>query len=292
MSETLTSLDLGISNAISYKIHPSVVVNILDVYYRNTTKPWILGVLLGNIYPNYVKITNVVFVPSSIGQNQEIGVDNDYLNRLLHYNDKIFNESRVGWFITKNTIDTDVATLHKHLLPSLKTTTSTFAGPLIMLVDATLETEKIKLSGFISQPNKMFRECVALFQPIKVDVELFDADLSTGQLLYGNLDKSTHNKNKQRGLTFNKSLEEAKENITTLKEKLSQMTPEQLSEYPELVREVKSLLASRFGIVNDNNSQAIDQFVEDNHHLRYLTDIAQIQLIIAEKLSNKVELSD
>ena len=98
MAETLTSLEIGISNAVTYKVHPSVVVNILDVYYRNTSKPFLIGVLLGHIYPDYVKITNVVFVPSAQSQTGEIGIDNELLNKLLQYNGKVFNESRVGWF--------------------------------------------------------------------------------------------------------------------------------------------------------------------------------------------------
>lgn len=97
MSETLTNLELGISHAISYKIHPSVIVNILDVYYRNTSKDFVLGILLGNIYPDYVKITNVVFVPSGVTATGEIAIDNELLNRLLEYNKKVFNETRVGW---------------------------------------------------------------------------------------------------------------------------------------------------------------------------------------------------
>ena len=90
MTETLTSLDIGISHTISYKIHPSVIVNILDVYYRNTTKDFVVGVLLGSIYPDYVNVTNVVFVPSTVSPNGEIGIDSDLLNKVLAYYDKIF----------------------------------------------------------------------------------------------------------------------------------------------------------------------------------------------------------
>merc|ERR1711976_786914 len=113
MAETLTSLDIGISHTISYKIHPSVIVNILDVYYRNTGKEYVLGVLLGNIYPDYVKITNVAFVPSMVTATGEIAIDNELLNKLLEYNRRVFNETRVGWFVTKANIDLDVALIHK-----------------------------------------------------------------------------------------------------------------------------------------------------------------------------------
>merc|ERR1712151_1000179 len=156
MAETLTSLDIGISHTISYKIHPSVIVNILDVYYRNTTKDFILGVLLG----------------------------------------KIFDETRVGWFITQSSIDSTTAIIHKHLLPSLKSQTNTWAGPLVLLVNPSLEDEGISLKGFVSQPNKMFRDCFALFRPVKIVVDLFNEKLTTGQLLYKNQNDSTSDQSK------------------------------------------------------------------------------------------------
>lgn len=55
------------------------------------------------------------------------------------------------------------------------------------------------------------------------------------------------------------------------------VTQDTLTQNPDLIKNVKSLLASRFSGVNDNNVQEIDRFVEDNEHLRYLTDIAHIQ---------------
>lgn len=83
-------------------------------------------------------------------------------------------------FITKTKIDSQVAVIHKHLLPNLKSQTNTWGGPVILLVDPTLNNDKINLLGYVSQANRMFRECFALFRPVKVDVELFDTSLSTG----------------------------------------------------------------------------------------------------------------
>jgi len=128
----LTNLEIGVSHTIKYKVHPSVIVNILDVYYRNTSKEFILGVLMGDIFPDYVNITNVVFVPSAVTSTGEIAIDNELLNRILKYNRRIFNETRVGWFITKKNIDNEVAILHKHLLPNLKSQTGNWAGPLVL----------------------------------------------------------------------------------------------------------------------------------------------------------------
>ena len=116
----------------------------------------------------------------------------------------------------------------------------------------------------------------------------------TGQLLYGDLEtKRTYNDTVDTSYdTFQKTLENSLENMKKLLENLEGMDVEELSKYPELMKDIKSLLASRFSAVNYNNQEEIDRFVEDNQHLRYLTDIGHIQLIISEKLSNRVELTD
>jgi len=289
MAETLTSLDIGISHTISYKIHPSVIVNILDVYYRNTTKDFILGVLLGKIYPDYVNITNVVFVPSTVSPTGEIGIDSDLLNKVLAYNDKIFNETRVGWFITKNSIDSTTAIIHKHLLPSLKSQTNTWAGPLVLLVDPSLEDEGISLKGFVSQPNKMFRDCFALFRPVKIIVDLFNEKLATGQLLYKIKNDTTSNESNET--TFSQTLSKAKRNLESLQEHLSKMDEKELLvNHPDLIKEVKNLMAMRFmSDVNTFNTENIDRFIEDNNHLNYLNDLAHLQVIVSEKLANRTD---
>jgi len=289
MAETLTSLDIGISHTISYKIHPSVIVNILDVYYRNTTKDFVLGVLLGKIYPDYVNITNVVFVPSAVSATGEISIDSDLLNKVLTYNHKIFAETRVGWFITKGSIDNTTAIIHKHLLPSLKSQTNTWAGPLVLLVDPTLENEGINLKGYVSQPNKMFRDCFALFRPVKVTVDLFNEKLTTGKLLYKT--GSENASEVAKGSTFNHTLSKAKNNLQSLKESLSKMDEKELLEKnPDLVKDIKNLMAMRFmGDVNTFNNDNIDRFIEDNNHLNYLNDLAHLQVMISEKLANRTD---
>ena len=161
-----------------------------------------------------------------------------------------------------------------------------------MLVDASLEKSKIGLNGYVSQPNKMFRECFAVFQPVKVKIELFDESLSTGKLLYGNLDPTTYNDSSEKRQTFERVLNNVQDNMRNLMHKFEDMNQKELDHYPDLVKNIKSLLASRFSSINDNNSKEIERFIEDNHHLRYLTDMGQIQFIISEKLNNRAETAE
>jgi hypothetical protein len=222
---------------------------------------------MGNIFPDYVNITNVVFVPSAVTNTQELAVDNDLLNRVLRYNRRIFNETRVGWFITKPKIDNEVAILHKHLLPNLKSQTGNWAGPLILLVDPSLKTDKIELNGYVSQPNKMFRDCFAVFRPVKVHVDLFNEKLATAKLLYCVQNKTPEIQEEgEPQNTFEKAFDESKINIAKLKEVLGNMSEEEIAQAPELLKQVKSILALRMDYINDKKAENVDRFVEDNHH--------------------------
>jgi len=157
-------------------------------------------------------------------------------------------------------------------------------------VDPSLDNDKINLSGYVSQANKMFRDCFAIFRPVKVQVDLFREKLSTGQLLYST-DPIKEAEDEEPKSTFERAFDESKLNIEKLKEMIGKMSPEEMAMVPELVKQIKSLLALRFDYINDKNSENVDRFVEDNHHLRYLNDLAHLQLIISEKLNNKAELT-
>lgn len=62
MSEDITNLELGFNSTYEYKLHPSVPLSILDLYYRQKGVK-IAGTLLGIIYPNHIDITNCYAVP-------------------------------------------------------------------------------------------------------------------------------------------------------------------------------------------------------------------------------------
>lgn len=62
MSEEITTLELGFNTNYDYRLHPSVPLSILELYYRRKTKN-IAGTLLGIIYPNHIDITNCYAVP-------------------------------------------------------------------------------------------------------------------------------------------------------------------------------------------------------------------------------------
>lgn len=179
MTEELTSIELGVSQANRYKIHPSVVISILDAYHRNTTRDFIIGILLGTIYPDFVSVTNVMLIPFE-KKDGESSIQTDTMNKLLEYNSKIYHDTKVGWFITKSEIDIFVGGFHNFFSKILKSSTTNWSGPLILLVDPTLKKkEEIDLKGYTFIHNRVFKDEFAAFQPVEVDIEVMEEKFSS-----------------------------------------------------------------------------------------------------------------
>lgn len=70
MSEDITNLELGFNSTFQYRLHPSVPLAILDLYYRKKTQK-LAGTLLGVVYPNHIDITNCYAVPLITSEENE-----------------------------------------------------------------------------------------------------------------------------------------------------------------------------------------------------------------------------
>ena len=81
MSEDLTTLELGINTNYDYRLHPSVPLAILELYYRRRTKS-IAGTLLGIIYSNHIDITNCYAVPLLTTEEDDDKVPAEVLKKL------------------------------------------------------------------------------------------------------------------------------------------------------------------------------------------------------------------
>lgn len=62
MSEEITTLELGSFSLMNYRIHPSVPLQLMDFYYRKTTK-YMVGALLGKVESTHIDITNCYVIP-------------------------------------------------------------------------------------------------------------------------------------------------------------------------------------------------------------------------------------
>jgi len=292
MLEELTTIDLGLSQNNTYKIHPSVVVNILNVYYRNVKKDFLMGILLGKTYPDYVSVSNMIFVAHSTKEDDSIEIQIDPALKILDYTASLFNESKVGWFCTKPQMDRKVAGVHRLMAKHLKSPTSAWAGPLCLLIDCSLTSGKIQMTGFTSQVNKMYKDLFVGFQPANVQIEMLPEDNpAVNSLLYDGLDpERTFNDPKDKENDFEDYVGSMIKKIEALRKLIAEADEEVLQKNPEIVRKIQGLLSLRMAANTPEEKAMAQRFKEHNELLKYHAKLIETQVLVSERLGQSIKL--
>ena len=72
MSEEITTLELGTFSTMSFKLHPSVPLQMMEFYYRKNST-YMIGALLGHIESTHVSITNCYAIPLLQSEDDDSG---------------------------------------------------------------------------------------------------------------------------------------------------------------------------------------------------------------------------
>jgi len=122
MSDEITSLELGNYTLMTYRVHPSVSIQIMDALYRKTSR-YVVGTLLGRIETTYIEITNCYPVPladyedEEEAKGEELNIDSAYNSKMLQLNKKVYpNEVVVGWFSDLKELDYEAVKIHEFYL--------------------------------------------------------------------------------------------------------------------------------------------------------------------------------
>ena len=118
MLEEFSLLNIG-SNAQTFQIiiHPLIPLSILEFFRRKRDEKFVMGCLLGNVYPNKIEITNCYQIPfmdfsdkesffSDLITDKRSNVATITINKLYHsqmfeLHKRVFeNEIIIGFFVT------------------------------------------------------------------------------------------------------------------------------------------------------------------------------------------------
>jgi translation initiation factor 3 subunit F len=136
------SLHLGGAEAVTYQLHPVVVLSILDHYKRrdpNLTS--VVGTLIGKRRGNVVEVTNsfpVQHVESTT--HLHAGIDTEYHTNMLKLQQRINPDGVVGWYTTNDKISYVSYLLHEHYSHACQ-------NPLMLTVDVGLTNARLAVKG-------------------------------------------------------------------------------------------------------------------------------------------------
>jgi len=307
MSEELTTLELGNHTIMSYRIHPSVVIQMMDIYYRRTEQ-YVVGTLLGSIDYTHIDITNCYAVPfvdtkqsedkdedrANTGKVEYI-VDKEYNRKMFEMNHKIYpNEVVVGWFSNFPELTYDIAPIYQFY----SSKESLFKGkqhflnfPLVVLFDTLAKESVFNLKGYINQPLYFAKDAFACFQQVNLTYEFFNETKSQVSPLWLEQNKDTKEDEKANpfGLINLDSLEdqiaESLKNIQNLQDYVKSVNEGKVQGDPEVGKSIKKVLSMAPSIDEGQFKELMDNYKQDVVMVMYLSNLANSQNLISEKLS-------
>jgi len=306
MSDEITSLELGTFTLMSYRIHPSVPLQMLEFFYRKTG-PQMVGALLGRIESTHVDITNcfaIPFVHPDEDEEEEEPeftneLDEDYFRKMSDLNSKISpKECLVGWFTDVLEINMDVVELHAFFYNKfreerdVKGKSLHFNTPLVVLVDPLSEKSIFGLRAYTNPSLQIpqLKEFFGAFQEVSLNFQFGHEAKNEVAPLW--LEK-TELKDKERqnpfGLinldTMEDQMKETLENIQKLENYVKDVNAGKEKPDIEIGKTIKNILNLAPSIEQSSFKELLDKYMQDILMVMYLSNLANSQVLVSEKLS-------
>jgi len=304
MSDELTTLELGNYTQMSYRIHPSVPLQMMELYYRRSSE-FIVGTLLGHIDYTHVDITNCYAVPfvdtkqqedtidePNLPKKPELVVDRDYNRKMFDLTQKIYpNEVVVGFFCNFPEMNYDLLPIYGFY----STKESMFRGkmhvfnfPLALLFDPLAKDTTFGLRAYTNQQLYFGKDLFGLFQQVNLTYEFFNQTKNEVSPLWLDIDTKEGEKQNQFGLVNLDSLEEqiqeTLKNIKKMEEYVKAVNEGKETGDEEIGKQIKKLIGMGPSIDEGQFRKILDTYKQDIVMLMYLNNLASSENLISEKL--------
>lgn len=170
---------LPVGSNVSVKVHPVVLFSICDAYTRRKeNQDRVIGTLLGVVVDNIVEVKHCYTVPHT-ESSEQVALDMAHYETMYNLHQKVAsNEVIVGWFATGSALYNSDG-----LIQSFYRERSDIPHPVHLVVDTTLDSNKLTVQAYISRQLSLGDKVLAhefLQVPSEVlfsDVERVGADL-------------------------------------------------------------------------------------------------------------------
>mmetsp|Transcript_14582 Transcript_14582/g.24864 ORF Transcript_14582/g.24864 Transcript_14582/m.24864 type:complete len:303 (+) Transcript_14582:94-1002(+) len=283
MSNEVIYLNPGPS-AKTVKVHPFVLINIIDHYIRrNENQTRVIGTLLGTITEGTIEIKNSFPVPHTETEDTySVAVDIDFHNTLFALNQRVHpKEVIVGWYSTGSSINMASVYIHDFYAKEAAT-------PVHLLIDVTLSNNTLGVYTFIANQLSMGDKLLGShFSRIKHELKTHDAERVGAEAII-------HGKGEARGNTVTPQSE--LQNVASMMKRLVD-TLDDLIHYCDKVIDGKVEPDNAVGhllletmsqipaLTKESFEQVFHTATQDVLLVSYLGSLMRSQTAIAEKLA-------
>ncbi|CRG96731.1 eukaryotic translation initiation factor 3 subunit 5, putative [Plasmodium gallinaceum] len=286
--------------SIKCVIHPSVIFTILDAYLRrDEDQTHVIGTLMGSVIDtNLIEISDCFVDKHSLNEGGFLQIIKDHHETMYELKQKIRPRDQVvGWFCSGSELSELSCAVHgwfkEHNSISKFYPHSPLNEPIHLLVDAALESGFLNIKAFVQLPISLVKEYFVHFHEIQT--ELLPCNVERAEVLPYK-EKLTVNKDKDNNNNANNAEIITNEmNEISLKKLLIML--KQCKSYVQDVIDKKkkgNLSVGRYlhKVLSNDTFLSLEKFdslneniLQDNLMISYLSNLANLQFLIAEKLN-------
>ncbi|XP_008233727.1 PREDICTED: eukaryotic translation initiation factor 3 subunit F [Prunus mume] len=282
IEHTVLQFSTSSSSSLSAKVHPLVIFNICDCYVRRPDQAErVIGTLLGSILPDgTVDIRNSYAVPHNESADQ-VALDIDYHHNMLISQQKVNpKEVIVGWYSTGFGVTGGSALIHEFYSREAP-------NPVHLTVDTGFRNGEGTIKAYVSVNLSLGdRQLAAQFQEIPLDLRMVEAERVGYDILKTTMvDKLP---------TDLEGMEASMERLLALIDDVYKYVDNVVESRVEPDNNIGRFLLDAVASLPKLSPTAFDKLVndslQDNLLLLYLSSITRTQLTLAEKLNTAAQV--
>ncbi|KAL6533133.1 Eukaryotic translation initiation factor 3 subunit F [Orobanche minor] len=267
--------------SVSARVHPLVIYNICDCYVRRPDQAErVIGTLLGSVLPDgTVDIRNSYAVPHNESSDQ-VALDIDYHRNMLSSQQKVNpKEIIVGWFSTGG-VTAGSALIHEFYSREV-------TNPVHLIVDTEFRSGNAAIKAFVSINLSLGdHQLAAQFQEIPLDLRMVEAErIGFDVLKPTNVDKLP---NDLEGMEA--SMGRLLALIDDVYKYVDDVVEGRIAADLKIGRFISDAIASLPKLSPDAFDKLLNDSLQDQLLLLYLSSITRTQLSLAEKLNTAAQI--
>ncbi|XP_019180760.1 PREDICTED: eukaryotic translation initiation factor 3 subunit F [Ipomoea nil] len=280
--QTVLQISSSSSTTLSARVHPLVIFNICDCFVRRPDQAErVIGTLLGSVLPDgTVDIRNSYAVPHNESQDQ-VALDIDYHHNMLASHQKVNpKEVIVGWFSTGFGVSGGSALIHEFYSREV-------TNPVHLTVDTGFTNGEATIKAFISVNLSLGDQPLAAqFQEIPLDLRMIEAERVGFDMLKTTVvDKLP---NDLEGMEA--SMERLLALINDVHKYVDDVVEGRISPDNNLGRLISETVNSIPKLSPQEFDKLVNDSLQDQLLLLYLSSITRTQLSLAEKLNTAAQI--
>ncbi|GAA0168910.1 translation initiation factor [Lithospermum erythrorhizon] len=279
-----TLLQLGTTSQTA-KVHPLVIFNICDCYVRRPDQAErVIGTLLGSVLADgTIDIRNSYAVPHNESSDQ-VALDIDYHHNMLLSHQKVNpKEVIVGWFSTGYGVTGGSALIHEFYAREAATT----PNPVHLTVDTGFKNGEASVKAFVSVNLSLGDQPVATqFQEIPLDSRMIEAE----RVGFDILKTTTVDKIPGDLEGMEASMERLLALIDDVSKYVDDVVEGRVAPDISIGRYISETVASLPKLAPQAFDKLVNDSLQDQLLLLYLSSLTRTQLSLAEKLNTAAQI--